>query len=95
MQGMLDDQVALEAELGQPVCFEFGDTTAGSVKVTGTMLVDFRVDMSSVAKLHALAVSRRPAAFNERAEGTTLIRCGSEWVISTPSGQTDFAKTAV
>lgn len=42
MQGLLDDQADLEAELGQPVRFEFGDTTAGSDKVAGTMVIDFK-----------------------------------------------------
>lgn len=50
MQELLDDQAALEAELGQPVCFEFGDTTAGSEKVAGAMVVDFRAVMLRFAR---------------------------------------------
>jgi len=41
MQELLDDQAGLEAELGEPVRFEFGDSTTSSDKVAGTMVVDY------------------------------------------------------
>ena len=42
MQALLEDQASLESEVGQPIRFDIGDTTAESDRVVGAMLVDYR-----------------------------------------------------